>query len=159
MVPESNSGDYPTYVKARDLVDEPVTILGGDFRGGKFGPEVIYQIRRGDGSPAQLSLSRRPFRELGLQRIWLALEAHPKGVAATLRKLEPDKDGTEFEVFLLDPFEVGRQPSPERVAWEQAEARKGDGFEAQRRYAAAFADDDDPGPTEADAPDPGDVAF
>jgi hypothetical protein len=111
------------FVKPAVLVDEPVTITAGDFRDdGKFGPEIVYNIRRADGSDARLSLGRRRFRELGLQRIWTALEDHPEGVPAVLRKLEPERDGTEFEVYLWSPFESGKQPSRERVAWERSRA-------------------------------------
>ncbi|MGH7611640.1 MAG: hypothetical protein ACREN4_06445 [Candidatus Dormibacteria bacterium] len=156
MVHEETGGGGD-YVKARQIVGEKITILAGDFQEGKFGPEVLYQIRRADGSPAQLSLSRRPFREQGLARIWTALESSPQGVPAKLRKLEPDRDGTEFEVFLFDPFEVGRQPSPERVAWERQQAGEDPSDEDLRQFAAVFADD--PGPREADAPSPHDFAM
>ncbi|MGH7667590.1 MAG: hypothetical protein ACRENY_02355 [Candidatus Dormibacteria bacterium] len=167
MVHEAETGNYPTYAKARDLVDEPVTILGADFREGRFGPEIVYHLRHADGSAVSVSLSRRAFRERGLQRIWTALKDQPDGVRAKLIVLEGGRDGTEADkVYLWDPFEVGHQASPERLAWEQAQHTPNRNLAAQiaddeadedDEEAAARGVDRDPGPSQSDAPDA--VAF
>lgn len=143
----------PPFVKARVLEGEQLTLKDADVREGRFGTEIQFNIVRADGSRAAFTLSKSEARERLLRRLWWELESHPDGLPIVLRLLKAEESGFDSDVWLIDPYQGGNQPSEARRAWEAARRLAPGGTGDPSRLPDSAFDSSEPGL------DPDDIPF
>ena len=90
-------------VKAREIVGKTATVVDVDYREGRFGPEVIFELVAKNGDLQTLTMARNPQREAVALQVCEALEGSPDGVPFTLSEVDAKRSPTG-KAYIIKEF-------------------------------------------------------